>query len=89
MGTGLEAAEVATIVVDPTEPSRVYAGVVALGVFRWNQEANRWDALNVALPLNEDPYQQFNGAIALAAGSQVLYAATLRGIYRLRLTDPF
>ena len=41
MGAGLEAADVATIVVDPTDPSRVYAGVVGLGVFHWNAEANR------------------------------------------------
>jgi photosystem II stability/assembly factor-like uncharacterized protein len=88
LGAGLEAADVATIVVDPTDPSRVYAGIVGLGVFRWNQEANRWEALNDALPLNADPYQLFNGAIALAARSQILYAATLRGVYRLRLTDP-
>ncbi len=88
MGAGLEAADIATIVVDPTDPSRVFAGAVGLGVFRWNQAANRWDALNDALPLNAGPYQPFNGAIALAAGSQILYAATLRGIYRLRLTDP-
>ena len=87
MGTGLEADDVATIVVDPTDPSRVYAGVISLGVFRWNGETNRWDALNDGFPPNADPYGgQFNGAIALAAGSQILYAATPRGVYRLRLT---
>ena len=86
MGAGLEADDVAAIVVDPTDPSRVYAGVVGLGVFRWNGEANRWDALNDGLPPNADPYGgQFNGTIALAAGSQILYAATPRGVYRLRL----
>ena len=87
MGTGLEADDVATIVVDPTDPSRVYAGVVGRGVFRWNGKTNRWDALNDGFPPNADPYGgQFNGAIALAAGSQILYAATPRGVYRLRLT---
>jgi photosystem II stability/assembly factor-like uncharacterized protein len=86
MGTGLEADDVATIVVDPTDPRRVYAGVVSLGVFRWNGETNRWDALNDGFPPNADPYGgQFNGTIALAAGSHILYAATARGVYRLRL----
>lgn len=89
MGTGLEAADVTTIVVDPTDPSRVYAGVVALGVFRWNEETNHWDALSEAFPPpNAYPYGgQFLGPIALASGSQILYAATPWGVYRLRLTS--
>ena len=56
MGTGLEAADVTTIVVDPTDPRRVYAGVVSLGVFRWNGETNQWDALSDGFPPNADPY---------------------------------
>jgi hypothetical protein len=83
MSRGLENAPVASLLIDPADPSKLYAGVAQKGVFRWKPGQRTWAPLNNGLPLTE-----FTGVVALdPQHPSLLYAARAEGVFRLDLED--
>jgi hypothetical protein len=79
MSRGLEAAHVATVLVDPTDSAWLYAAVEGQGVFRWNADRHRWTPLNAGLPV-----AAFTGLLVLdPQHPTTLYAGTQQGVFRL------
>jgi hypothetical protein len=87
MNRGLETAQVPTILIDPTDSTKIYAGVVSRGVFQWNEDRRRWTPLNAGLSTGF-----FRGVIVLdPQNPSILYAASDdQGVLRLDLgsTEP-
>jgi photosystem II stability/assembly factor-like uncharacterized protein len=82
MNRGLETASIAALVIDPTNPGKVYAGVARHGVYRWAAQTLAWAPVSDGLPLSDS-----SGALALdPQRPSVLYAGTLsQGVFRLVL----
>jgi photosystem II stability/assembly factor-like uncharacterized protein len=81
-GAGLPPGAVSTVVVSPSEPGTVYAGVQGVGVFRSTDGAASWSALSAGLPRRD-----FTGLVVIAPSDpSILYAATAgNSIYELQL----
>jgi hypothetical protein len=84
MNRGLETG-VATVLVAPSAPTRLYAGVARRGLFQWNADRSRW------LPLSRAglPVADFEGLVTLdPRHPSILYAGTTRrGVFRLDLEE--
>ena len=84
-GHGLETAAVGSLVVDPANPRRLYAGVtypsgaIEPGIYGWNAVLDEWSPLNAGLP----PY--FTGIVTLeGTDPPALYIVAASGsVYRL------
>ena len=81
MNSGLETASVSVLAVDPSEPTKLYAGVSGRGVFAWNSKRRIWEALNEGLPIAD-----FGAELKVdPRHSDVLYAGTAQGLFRIDL----
>jgi hypothetical protein len=83
MNQGLAEARVSTLLVDPASPGTLFAGAAGRGVFRWTAAAGRWRAIGDGLPVLAGGPLPYEGVLALDPVSDLLYAATPLGIYRL------
>jgi photosystem II stability/assembly factor-like uncharacterized protein len=79
---GLPEGRVTTVIVNPRQPSVVYAGVVGLGIYRSPNGGRTWAPAGDHLPS-----PAFAGTFALSGGAgETLYAATRgRGVWKLVL----
>jgi photosystem II stability/assembly factor-like uncharacterized protein len=84
MNKGLESAEITALLIDPTDPTQLYAAVPLRGVFRWKAGLRTWAPLNAGLPV-----AAFYGALDLdPQDPSILYAGTAyQGVFRLDLDE--
>lgn len=83
MNRGLETARVTTLLIDPADSTKLYAGTDAQGVFRWSAERRKWMPLNNGLPTF-----RYRGLLAIdPQHPSVLYAGASSGIYRIDLAE--
>lgn len=87
MNQGLPSATVQTLIADPLRPGVLYAGVAGQGAFRFDAATGAWEALGGGLPLAAGSPVSYAGFLALDAPSDLLYAATPTGIFRLAAPD--
>jgi photosystem II stability/assembly factor-like uncharacterized protein len=84
MNKGLAGAAIRTLLIDPSDPTRLYAAVPLRGVFRWKAGLRTWAPLNAGLPVAD-----YLGVLALdPQDPTILYAGTTnQGIFRLDLNE--
>ncbi len=83
LGAADDARELVSLALDPTAGGALYLGALKRGVFRWLPGEEIWRPLNTGLPLSG-----FNGDVVVDPKEPgLIYAASQRGLYRLRVRD--
>ena len=67
---------VTALAMDPVNPSRIYAGISARGVFKSTDGGSNWESVNSGLPISSGGYREITAIVPDPVSSGTVFAGT-------------